>query len=578
MEKNATAGKTPELLAPAGSYEALRAAVCAGADAVYFGAEGYNARAAAKNFDTGHIERAAALCRANGVHTYVTMNTLVFDREADAWLTAAERIWRCGIDAFITADIGAALLLKSNIPDVRLHASTQMAAHNRTHADMLASLGFSRVVAARELCSEDLREMCRSAAEIEIFIHGALCVCQSGGCLMSSLVGGRSGNRGCCAQPCRLPYNNAYPLSLKDNCLAGHIRGICTLGAASLKIEGRLKSSDYVYGTVKIYRRLLDEKRDARPEEIRELAGIFSRGGFTDGYFTGNHTDMLGMRAGADMEATRKASPAVLCADREYPPVCRAESAITVHPQKFARTRHSTMMTASFSSVSAYEAAGAETHEFFDICFLPLADYPCGTDAKGVVFPPVATDSERPELSRLAGEAKKAGAVYALCGSAGILDIIKNAGLIPCGDIGLNITNCGTAEFYRQAGFEWLLASPELTLPMLRDLPAYVRPVVCGRIRLMVTEDCAAKAAKLQDRRGAVFPVLPLLFGRREIENSLPTYMGDKKKQMKEYGITGGHFVFTCESAGEIKLMTDMYRKGMPLQRQVRRTGVKSEG
>lgn len=290
----------PELLAPAGSYEALLAAIEAGADAVYLGGS-FNARAFARNFDRDKIKEAIALCHTYGISVYATLNTVVFERELTEWLEYARYLWSVGADAFIVADLGAAMALKRYIPSVRLHASTQMSIHNSEGVKRLAELGFERVVVARELSREDLSSIIKNTdTEIEMFVHGALCVSASGQCLMSSLVGDRSGNRGECAQPCRMNYNGAPVLSLKDNCLAEHITEIIEMGAASLKIEGRMKTPEYVYGTVASYRKLLDSRRNATKSEINELESLFCRSGFTDGYFVSNKDGMCGVRTDSD--------------------------------------------------------------------------------------------------------------------------------------------------------------------------------------------------------------------------------------------------------------------------------------
>ena len=294
---------TPELLAPAGSAEALEAALAAGADAVYLGARSLNARHYAENFDDDELFAALRRCRALGVKTHITLNTQVSVKEIKEALTFVGRALEAGADAFIVADLGLADAIKSYYPSAVLHASTQASGQNAFSARTFEKLGFSRMVAPRELSKDDLAALCKnSPIEIEMFVHGALCVSFSGQCLMSSVIGGRSGNRGECAQPCRLPYKCAceYPLSLKDLSLAGHITDILGLGVASLKIEGRMKSADYVYGVTSLYRKLLDERRNATADEIAHLAAIFSRSGFTDGYFTKKvGTSMLGVRTEA---------------------------------------------------------------------------------------------------------------------------------------------------------------------------------------------------------------------------------------------------------------------------------------
>ena len=308
----ATKIKLPELLAPAGSMRALEAAVCAGADAVYFGAKNFNARASAENFSGEEITEAIKRLKTLGVKSNITMNTQLYEGELWAALRDAETVLNAGADAIITADLGLASLIKKYFPEAELHASTQCCGENTENAKMLARLGFSRMVAAREISLESLKILTEnSPIETEIFVHGALCVSHSGACLMSSVIGGRSGNRGECAQPCRLPYkckNCEYPLSLRDLSLARHITDILPLGVASLKIEGRLKTPEYVAGVVSVYRKLLDAGRNAEKEEMEYLASLFSRSGFTAGYFEKNISRaMLGVRTQADKNETKSA-------------------------------------------------------------------------------------------------------------------------------------------------------------------------------------------------------------------------------------------------------------------------------
>ena len=299
----------PELLCPAGNMECLLAAVEGGADAVYVGGKRFGARAYAGNFDTEELIRATDYCHLHGVKLYVTVNTLLEDGELSDALEYCRYLYEIGVDAVIVADLGLISLLRRYLPSLELHASTQLSVHNSLGADAAYKLGCTRVVPARELSGEDIRrvtEVCKP--EIEVFLHGALCVCHSGQCLFSSLVGGRSGNRGECAQPCRLPYGgDKYPLSLCDLSLSGHIRELVDSGVCSLKIEGRMKSADYVYTVASIYRRLLDECRPATSEEDRRLRQAFSRGGFTDGYFTGKKDSaMCGVRSEKDKKDSRE--------------------------------------------------------------------------------------------------------------------------------------------------------------------------------------------------------------------------------------------------------------------------------
>ena len=298
----------PELLAPAGDMECLYAAVAAGADAIYVGGKRFGARAFVKNFDMDELAVAVRYCHLHGVKLYVTLNTLIEDKEMAEAVEYAAELYRIGIDALIVADLGVIAAIRRYVPELELHASTQMSVHNSLGVTEAARLGASRVVVARELSLENITSVVESSpCEIEVFLHGALCVCHSGQCLFSSMVGGRSGNRGECAQPCRLPFNGGkYILSLKDLSLANHIRELIESGVASLKIEGRMKSPEYVYTVVGTYRRLLDENRLANAGENEILRRAFSRGGFTDGYFTGK-TDrgMTGIRSEADKQDSK---------------------------------------------------------------------------------------------------------------------------------------------------------------------------------------------------------------------------------------------------------------------------------
>ena len=300
-----------ELLAPAGSPAALDAALESGADAIYLGATAFNARMNAKNFTREDLRAGIRRAHALGASIYLTLNTQIYDKELSAYLDAAREAYDDGVDALIIADLGAARAVHRALPDFPLHASTQMSAHNTDMGRFLSEYGYTRVVLARETSGEDIRAFCENApVEAEVFLHGALCVSHSGQCLFSSVVGGRSGNRGECAQPCRLPYNGGYPLSLKDLCLARQIPELCRMGVASLKIEGRMKSPEYVREVVRIYRRLIDEGRGASDEEIAELSAVFSRGGFTDGYYTRRiGKEMLGVRSESDKETSRTLSP-----------------------------------------------------------------------------------------------------------------------------------------------------------------------------------------------------------------------------------------------------------------------------
>ena len=294
---------TTELLAPAGGQEALVAAVQSGADAVYMGFGVFNARRNARNFSDEEFRAAVSYCHLRGVKVYLTLNTLVTDRELPALAAEARAASECGVDAILVQDWGVLATLQKIIPDVPLHASTQMSLHTLSGVKESARLGMTRAVLARELSRGEIAEICqKSPIEIETFVHGALCMCYSGQCEMSAVIGRRSGNRGACAQPCRLPYGfsgkaNAHPLSLKDACLAPFVPEMMDMGVACLKIEGRMKRPEYVAAVTEIYARLLREHRAPTKDEQKRLALAFSRDGFTEGYYLGARgREMFGTR------------------------------------------------------------------------------------------------------------------------------------------------------------------------------------------------------------------------------------------------------------------------------------------
>ena len=284
-----------ELLSPVGDFECLKAAVQNGADCVYFGANTFSARASAANFDLNNLEKAIQYAKLRGVRTNLTLNTLIKNTEFEDAYTLAKNAYKFGIDAIIVQDLGLGLKLIKDFPDLPIHASTQMSVHNLQGVLELEKLGFKRVVLARELSAEEIEYICQNSnVEIECFIHGALCICYSGQCLFSSMVGGRSGNRGKCAQPCRLPYtlldeqnktlDNGYLISPKDLCGLEFLPKLIKCGVTSLKIEGRMKTPEYVATITRIYRKYID-LIEANPSEFiidekdkKDLLQVFNRG------------------------------------------------------------------------------------------------------------------------------------------------------------------------------------------------------------------------------------------------------------------------------------------------------------
>lgn len=300
----------PEVLAPAGSWDALVAAVRAGADAVYLGADVFNARRAASNFTVEELHRAVAFCHARGVAVHLTLNTLISDAELPQALALAQAACDSGVDALIIQDRGLARLIHEKAPSMPLHASTQLSCHTPAGVQALKEAGFCRVVLAREMTASEITACAGLGCELEVFVHGALCMSVSGQCALSALLGGRSGNRGACAQPCRLPFAAGHApaageaaLSLKDNCLRTHMETLRQTGVASLKIEGRMKRPEYVAAATAVWRQTVDGVA-VDPTLLTDLQAVFSRSGFTDGYFTDTRdASMFGTRRKDDVTA-----------------------------------------------------------------------------------------------------------------------------------------------------------------------------------------------------------------------------------------------------------------------------------
>lgn len=297
----------PEILAPAGSPQALIAAVRSGADAVYLGIKGLNARRSAENFDDDQLKEAVAYCHKHNVKVYLTLNTLVSDGEFEKAQEAVRLACESGVDAIIVQDIGLAELIHRNAPEMPLHASTQMSVQTAAGLKRLKKLGFTRAVLPRELSKEEIKKLCEnSPIELECFVHGALCMCVSGQCLFSAVLGSRSGNRGACAQPCRLPFGvengTGHDLSLKDLSLIDYIAEMAEMGVCSFKIEGRMKRPEYVAAAVKACRNSVDGVADNALRD--DLRSVFSRSGFTDGYYRNKlGYDMFGIRRKDDVTA-----------------------------------------------------------------------------------------------------------------------------------------------------------------------------------------------------------------------------------------------------------------------------------
>ena len=543
-----------ELLAPAGSPEALTAAVQAGADAVYLGFGPLNARRNAKNFTQEELEAAVAYCHLRGVKVYLTLNTLLTHRELPLAAETGALAAQLGIDAVLVQDLGVARLLRETCPDLPLHASTQMTVHNLDGILACAELGMTRVVLSRELSAQAIAHLCaRSPVEIEVFGHGALCMCYSGQCFLSAVVGRRSGNRGLCAQPCRLAYqwpgdkHPSHPLSLKDLSLAGQLGRLAEMGVACLKIEGRMKRPEYVAVVTGIYAAALKEGREPTPQERAQLEAAFSRQGFTQGYFRDQKGPAMfgtrpeGAKDPADLfEKTKQfytrgehrpvpvtfsvqakqAQPVSLTVrdpdghtitvQGEVPHAARTQAPHSrvlpfQPPETVPGPKQAPALTLSFHR---WEQLSRESLDQGPaLVYLPcqqaaahaeelaqwVREYP-GV-AFGVVLPRIVWDRELPQLKQELAAARRAGVTQALLGHIGQLALAKEVDLTPRADYGLGLTNdLGAAELAR-LGFASATASFELRLAQVRDLSKVLPTelIVYGRLPLMITENCIVK-------------------------------------------------------------------------------------
>lgn len=548
--------KKPELLCPVGGADTLQAALLGGADAVYFGGTDFNARMNAKNFSREEIRRAISLCHEKGVRVYVTLNTLLTDRSLAPALDFVSFLYGAGCDGLILADVGFASLLPSRFPGLELHGSTQMSGHSVGAAEFLKERGFSRMVLAREMDRKNIAALCKaSPIETELFVHGAICASASGQCLMSSMIGDRSGNRGECAQPCRLPYNGGkYPISFRDLCLAKHLPELMEMGISSLKIEGRMKSPEYVYTVSRTWRTLLDENRGATDKEMARLAGVFSRSGFTDGYFVcKKDSAMLGTRTERDKAQSAKERVRFTDSGRRAEPIRISREVPSVQipplPEKAKPRFH--------RSARFQKADQIPDTDFFHEVYLPLDAFD-GKKANGVILPPVIFPYEEEKVCEKLRLAYEKGARHAMVGNIGHLRLLEGLDFVLHGDFRLNITNSFSLNAY--PALADAVISPELNSSQIRDLRGNKSTVVYGRIPVMLLEKDPA-VGMLCDRKGVKFPVLKE-GGRYVVYNSVPFYMADKKKFLKEKGIEHQHFIFSVETKGEIEKLLADFKQG----------------
>lgn len=327
---NDTITNKGEILAPVGGMEQLYAAVRCGADAVYLGTKSFNARSSAENFNEAELMSAISYCRVRGVKVYIAMNTLITDKELNEVKNEIITIANAGADGVIIQDLAVAALWRQLCPDMKIHASTQMTIHNLEGVKIAEKLGFSRVVLARELTLEEIKYICQNTSlEVEVFVHGALCMSISGTCLLSSMIGARSGNRGKCAQPCRLNFKvggREYGLSLKDLSVIDSIKKLSEAGVKSFKIEGRMKRPEYVAAAVSAVR----AARDGNEFDTETLRAVFSRSGFTKGYLEGKRVlSMFGYRKKEDVVAAAPVLKDLAALYKDEKPVVPVEMTFT---------------------------------------------------------------------------------------------------------------------------------------------------------------------------------------------------------------------------------------------------------
>ncbi len=673
-----------EVLSPAGSGDALIAAVQNGADAVYLGYGSFNARMNAKNFTEEQLRQSVSYCHVRGVKVYLTLNTLVLDRELKPAAQVILDAVHAGVDAILVQDLGVLQLIRQVAPEMPIHASTQMAVHSLEGVKKAAELGISRVVLARELGRSQIAAICKeSPIEVEVFVHGALCMCYSGQCYMSAMIGRRSGNRGQCAQPCRMVYGfdrseNRHPLSLKDNCLVGYIRELEAMGVGCIKIEGRMKRAEYVAIATKVYKQAAMGKHIA-PEQLKDLRKVFSRQGFTDGYFTGNRgEDMFGTHQDEEENKTlfarlrlsyensevqrvpvsmqmvvRFGMPVTLTVqdDRGHmvqetaglPEMGRNRqldqdalvnrlkktggtpyfvtdiqlvldpglivSAATINglrrdalsrmtvlrgqvegmpvkayvaPEAYRQKKRRLEYTVSVQTAQQITPQLLTFHP--DVLYIPLwlvvSNHPRVTAAlqQGnvcAVLPRVIWDDQWANVFRQLAQAKVRGVREVLVGNIGMIDPVHRAGFAVRGDFGLNVFNSMGANLYGAMGLSSMTASPELTLPQIRDIskPVPMELMAYGRVPLMVTENCIIHSrtgsctcgsgkCSLVDRTGSGFPVLR--DGdtcRSVVYNSRKLYWADKLSNLSELGLWALRLSFTTENDKQVNAVLQDHLK-----------------
>lgn len=486
--------KTPELLVPAGSFPCLKAAVASGADAVYLGMDRFSARDYATNFNKEYLKKAVQICKSNNVKIYLAMNTLVKNSEISDFFKQLSYAYSCGIDAVIIQDPSFINIIKDNYPDLRVHISTQSGVMNSLHANLFDSA--DRINLARELSKENLTKIRKNfSRELEMFVHGALCVCISGSCLFSSFLGGRSGNRGKCAQPCRKLYGNEFYLSTKELCLIDRLNEIKKIGIDSLKIEGRMRTPYYVAIITSLYREALNnENFKLNPLILKKLKSAYSRE-FTRGKFLGeevfNRKDSQGKSQVLKEEYNVSLKPIS---------ISRKTSILSFPVIKLSMPDRKQLLVRVYSKKDAIEAQKNKA----DIIFMDMFNKEF-IETKQVVknlyavSPRIMFDSDIFSIKKKIDELKPAGI---LAGNLGILKLNLNIPIFL--DYNCNCFNDYSLSYFHSFN-AFPIISPELSTKELSEFKNKSFAVLAhGKIRLMTLAHQLDKS-EILDKKGRFF-------------------------------------------------------------------------
>lgn len=546
-----------ELLVPAGSMANLKAAVSRGADAVYLGMQRFNAREFATNFNEKYLKEAIKICKSNDVKAYLTMNTLVKNSELSQFFEQLSFAYEQGIDAVILQEISFIDIVKKHFPDLRIHISTQAGVMNSAHAGLLSAA--DRINLARELTKEEVRRI-RSGfkKELEIFCHGALCASISGSCLFSSLLGGRSGNRGKCAQPCRRKYDNEYLLSAKELCLIERIPEIIRMGINSIKIEGRMRTPYYVATVTDIYRKAIDSfykgSFDVPKEAIKKLSSAFSRG-FTEGRFSSKDADIFNTATSSGESNIGKETYKVRTKNVD----ARRKRVKVILPKMIQKAGgEKRILARAYTKKDAVEASesGADVI-YFDLFDKDFSEVKAGIKCKLFgITPRIMLDSDILEIMKAIKE-KNPDGIFA--GNLGML----NLGLkIPIHlDYSSNCFNELGLDYFSKHGALPVI-SPELSVNEMKDFSnKNFASFVHGKIRLMTLRHPLDKGW-ITDEKGIMFRVGRIRNGS-EIINEKELGLLGKSSQLLNAGVTN-FFIDTEMNVGEI---VKLYKKMLNRER-----------